>query len=39
MKQIAGIEFQVKKLDLAKTWQKKVLQEDPKDPERPTRLA
>jgi len=33
MKQIAGIEFQVKKLDLAKTWQKKVLQEDPKDPE------
>ena len=33
MKQIAGIGFQVKKLDLAKTWQKKVLQEDPKDPE------
>jgi tetratricopeptide (TPR) repeat protein len=33
MKQIAGIEFQVKKLDLAKTWQKKVLVEDPKDPE------
>jgi hypothetical protein len=33
MKQIAGIEFQVKKLDLAKTWQKKVLEEDPKDPE------
>ena len=33
MKQIAGIEFQIKKLDLAKTRQKKVLQEDPKDPE------
>jgi tetratricopeptide (TPR) repeat protein len=33
MKQIAGIEFQVKKLDQAKEWQKKVLQEDPKDPE------
>jgi len=33
MKQIAGIEFQVKKLDQAKDWQKKVLQEDPKDPE------
>jgi tetratricopeptide (TPR) repeat protein len=33
MKQIAGIEFQIKKLNEAKTWQKKVLAEDPKDPE------
>jgi tetratricopeptide (TPR) repeat protein len=33
MKQIAGIYFQIKKLDAAKEWQKKVLQEDPKDPE------
>ena len=33
MKQIAGIDFQIKKLDDAKTWQKKVLAEDPKDPE------
>lgn len=33
MKQIAGIYFQIKKLDQAKEWQKKVLQEDPKDPE------
>jgi len=33
MKQIAGIEFSVKKLDEAKVWQKKILQEDPKDPE------
>ena len=33
MKQIAGIDFQIKKLDDAKAWQKKVLQEDPKDPE------
>jgi tetratricopeptide (TPR) repeat protein len=33
MKQIAGIEFSVKRLDEAKVWQKKVLAEDPKDPE------
>lgn len=33
MKQIAGIYFSVKKLDDAKTWQKKVLAVDPKDPE------
>ena len=33
MKQIAGIEFSIKKLEDAKTWQKKVLAEDPKDPE------
>ncbi|MGB9407300.1 MAG: tetratricopeptide repeat protein [Terracidiphilus sp.] len=33
MKQIAGIEFSVKRLEDAKAWQKKVLQEDPKDPE------
>ena len=33
MKQIAGIYFSIKKLDDAKTWQKKVLNEDPKDPE------
>jgi tetratricopeptide (TPR) repeat protein len=33
MKQIAGIDFSIKKLDEAKIWQKKVLQEDPKDPE------
>jgi len=33
MKQIAGIEFSIKKLNEAKTWQKKVLAEDPKDPE------
>ena len=33
MKQIAGIYFSIKKLDDAKTWQKKVLSEDPKDPE------
>ena len=33
MKQIAGIEFQVKKLEDAKIWQKKVLAEDPKDAE------
>jgi tetratricopeptide (TPR) repeat protein len=31
MKQIAGIEFQIKRFDEAKTWQKKVLSEDPKD--------
>ena len=33
MKQIAGIYFSIKKLDEAKTWQKKVLAADPKDPE------
>lgn len=33
MKQVAGIEFSIKRLDDAKSWQKKVLQEDPKDPE------
>ncbi|MGD0832712.1 MAG: tetratricopeptide repeat protein [Terracidiphilus sp.] len=33
MKQIAGIDFQIKKLDDAKTWQKRVLAEDPKDAE------
>jgi tetratricopeptide (TPR) repeat protein len=33
IKQIAGIYFSVKKLDEAKTWQKKVLAVDPKDPE------
>jgi tetratricopeptide (TPR) repeat protein len=33
MKQVAGIEFSIKRLDDAKTWQKRVLQEDPKDPE------
>jgi tetratricopeptide (TPR) repeat protein len=33
MKQIAGIEFSIKKLDEAKAWQKKILQEDPKDSE------
>ena len=33
MKQIAGIDFQIKKLDEAKDWQKKVLAEDSKDPE------
>ena len=33
MKQVAGIEFSVKRLDEAKAWQKKALQEDPKDPE------
>jgi len=33
MKQIASINFQIKKLDEAKKWQKKVLAEDPKDPE------
>ena len=33
MKQVAGIEFSVKRLDEAKAWQKRVLQEDPKDPE------
>jgi tetratricopeptide (TPR) repeat protein len=33
MKQIAGIDFSIKKLDEAKEWQKKVLAEDSKDPE------
>jgi tetratricopeptide (TPR) repeat protein len=33
MKQIAGIDFQIKKLEDAKSWQKKVLAEDPKDAE------
>jgi len=33
LKQIAGIYFQIKKMDKAKEWQKKVLAEDPKDPE------
>src|SRR5579862_6391682 len=33
MKQIAGIYFNVKKLDDARTWQKKVLAVQPKDPE------
>jgi tetratricopeptide (TPR) repeat protein len=33
MKQIAGIYFSIKKLDDARTWQKKVLAVDPKDPE------
>jgi tetratricopeptide (TPR) repeat protein len=33
MKQIAGIDYSIKKLDDAKTWQKRVLDENPKDPE------
>ncbi len=33
IKQIAGIYFNIKKLDDAKEWQKKVLAVDPKDPE------
>lgn len=33
MKQIAGIDYSIKKLDDAKTWQKRVLNENPKDPE------
>jgi tetratricopeptide (TPR) repeat protein len=33
MKQIAGIDFSIKRLDDAKKWQLRVLQEDPKDPE------
>ena len=33
IKWIAGIYFSVKNLDNAKTWQKKALVEDPKDPE------
>jgi len=33
LKQVAAIDFSVKKLDDAKAWQKKVLAVDPKDPE------
>jgi tetratricopeptide (TPR) repeat protein len=33
MKQVAGIELSIKRYEDAKAWQKKVLQEDPKDPE------
>jgi tetratricopeptide (TPR) repeat protein len=33
MKQIAGINFSIKKFPEAKEWQKKVLEADPKDPE------
>lgn len=33
MKGIASLYFNIKKLDEAKSWQKKVLQADPKDPE------
>jgi len=33
MKEIAGIYFSIKDLDNAETWQKKVLANDPKDPE------
>jgi len=33
LKQIAGIYYNIKKLDEAKSWQKKVLAVDPKDPE------
>jgi tetratricopeptide (TPR) repeat protein len=33
MKQVAGVYYSVNKLDDAKAWQKKVLAEDPKDPE------
>jgi len=33
LKQVAGIYFSIKKLDDAKVWQKKVLAQDPKDPE------
>jgi tetratricopeptide (TPR) repeat protein len=33
IKQIAGIYYQIKKTDDAKIWQKKVLEQDPKDPE------
>ncbi|MGA3069842.1 MAG: tetratricopeptide repeat protein [Terracidiphilus sp.] len=33
LKQIAGIYFSIKKFDDARTWQKKVLAVDPKDPE------
>jgi tetratricopeptide (TPR) repeat protein len=33
MKQIAGIDYSIKRLEDAKVWQKKVLAEDPGDPE------
>jgi len=33
MKQVAGVEYSIKKLDEAKAWQRKVLAEDAKDPE------
>lgn len=33
MKQIAGVDYLIKKLDEAKAWQMKILDEDPKDPE------
>ncbi|MGA8087177.1 MAG: tetratricopeptide repeat protein [Terracidiphilus sp.] len=33
LKQVAGIYFSVKRLDDAREWQKKVLVEDPRDPE------
>jgi tetratricopeptide (TPR) repeat protein len=33
MKQLAGIEFSIKRLDEAKEWQKKILEKDPNDPE------
>jgi len=33
MKQLAGIEFGIKRLDEAKAWQKKILEKDPNDPE------
>jgi len=33
IKQIAGIYYQIKRTDDAKVWQKKVLEQDPKDPE------
>jgi tetratricopeptide (TPR) repeat protein len=33
MKQIAGIDYSIKRLDEARIWQKRVLDEDPKDPE------
>jgi hypothetical protein len=33
LKQVAGIYYQIKKMDDAKEWQKKVLAADPKDPE------
>jgi tetratricopeptide (TPR) repeat protein len=33
MKQVAGIYFSIKKLDEAKSWQKRVLDENPRDPE------
>ncbi|MFY9853779.1 MAG: tetratricopeptide repeat protein [Terracidiphilus sp.] len=33
MQLLAGVEFEIKRLNDAKEWQKKVLAEDPKDPE------